>query len=113
MKINLENILFLLFISFCGSYIAQQASIEGKITNQNGESIYNATLSVAQSTVRVKSDPDGNYKLVGIPVSLSKITVEITVKATGYNDLTFSAELEPNVVLIKNLTMLDGVKLIE
>jgi iron complex outermembrane receptor protein len=93
--------------------MAQQASVKGKITDQKSESIYNATLSIAQSTVKAKSDPDGNYELVGIPISSSKTTVEITVKAMGYNDLTFSVELEPNQVLVKDITMTDGVKLIE
>jgi hypothetical protein len=94
-------------------FFSQKASVKGKITDQKSESVYNALVTVSQSTVKAKSDPDGNYELVGIPISSSKTTVEITIKATGYNDLTFTVELEPNQVLEKNIELTDGVKSFE
>ena len=101
MKIQLNKLFVLLFVSMTSVFFSQKASVKGKITDQKSESVYNALVTVSQSTVKAKSDPDGNYELVGIPVSSSKTAVEITVKATGYNDFTFSVELEPNQVLEK------------
>lgn len=100
-------------MSMTSVFYSQKASVKGKISDQKSESVYNALVSVSQSTVKAKSDPDGNYELVGIPVGTSKTTIEITVKATGYNDLTFTVELEPNQVLEKNIELTDGVKSFE
>ncbi len=96
-----------------GVILSQKASVKGKIIDQKSESVYNALVSVTQSTVKAKSDPDGNYELVGIPIGTSKTTIEITVKASGYNDLTFTVDLEPNQVLEKNLELTDGIKSFE
>ena len=113
MKIQLDKLFVLLFISLTSVYFSQKASVKGKITDQKSESVYNALVTVSQSTVKAKSDPDGNYELIGIPVSASKTTIEITIKATGYNDFTFNVELEPNQVLEKNIELTDGVKSFE
>jgi iron complex outermembrane receptor protein len=113
MKLQLNKLFVLLFVSMTSVFFSQKASVKGKITDQKSESVYNALVTVSQSTVKAKSDPDGNYELVGIPVSSSKTAVEITVKATGYNDFTFSVELEPNQVLEKNIELSDGVKSFE
>ena len=113
MKIQLDKFFVLLFVSMTSIFFSQKASVKGKITDQKSESVYNALVTVSQSTVKAKSDPDGNYELVGIPISSSKTTVEITIKATGYNDLTFTVELEPNQVLEKNIELTDGVKSFE
>ena len=101
MKIQLDKFFVLLFISLTSLFYSQKASVKGKITDQKSESVYNALVSVSQTNVKAKSDPDGNYELVGIPVGVSKTTIEITVKATGYNDLTFTVEIEPNQILEK------------
>jgi iron complex outermembrane receptor protein len=113
MKIQLNKLFFLLFVSMTSVFFSQKACVKGKITDQKSESVYNALVTVSQSTLKAKSDPDGNYELVGIPVSSSKTAVEITVKATGYNDFTFTVELEPNQVLEKNIELSDGVKSFE
>jgi iron complex outermembrane receptor protein len=113
MKLQLDKFFVLLFVLMTSVFFSQKASVKGKITDQKSESVYNALVTVSQSTVKAKSDPDGNYELVGIPVSSSKTTVEITIKATGYNDLTFTVELEPNQVLEKNIELTDGVKSFE
>ena len=113
MKLQLNKLFVLLFVSMTSVFFSQKASVKGKITDQKSESVYNALVTVSQSTVKAKSDPDGNYELVGIPVSSSKTAVEITVKATGYNDFTFTVELEPNQVLEKNIELSDGVKSFE
>ena len=113
MKIQLDKFFVLLFISLTSLFYSQKASVKGKITDQKSESVYNALVSVSQTNVKAKSDPDGNYELVGIPVGVSKTTIEITVKATGYNDLTFTVELEPNQVFEKNIELSDGVKSFE
>jgi len=110
MKIQLDKFFVLLFISLTSLFYSQKASVKGKITDQKSESVYNALVSVSQTNVKAKSDPDGNYELVGIPVGVSKTTIEITVKATGYNDLIFTVELDPNQILEKNIELSDGVK---
>jgi len=113
MKFKLSIFFFFLFILMTGSVISQKASIKGKITDQKSESVYNALISVSQSTLKTKSDPDGKYELIGIPVGPSKTTVEVTIKAMGYDDFTFTVELEPNQVLEKNIELTDGVKSFE
>ncbi len=79
MKLQLNKLFVLLFVSMTSVFFSQKASVKGKITDQKSESVYNALVTVSQSTVKAKSDPDGNYELVGIPVSSSKTTVEITI----------------------------------
>ena len=102
---------FTLFLS--GVIFSQKGTIKGKITDQKSEPVYNATLIVSQSDVKAKSDPDGNYELVGISVGSAKSNVEITIKASGYSDVVITVELSPNEIITKDITLSDGVKQFE
>jgi len=111
-KITKIGVLFFaLFLT--GIVFSQKGTIKGKISDQKSEPVYNATLIVSQSDVKAKSDPDGNFELVGIPVSLPKSNVEITIKASGYNDVVIIVELAPNEIITKDIKLSDGVKQFE
>jgi iron complex outermembrane receptor protein len=75
----------------------------GKITNQAGDALPGATISIANPALNTQADVNGNYRLGNLPAG------NYTLKATfvGYQTITKTITLSGNHVL--NFTLTGGV----
>lgn len=95
----------LLFVSFCS---AQDATISGKIKDEQGKGIDLVTIAIEGTAIGTLSKPDGKYELV-VPAGKKLLVVFSNV---SYRIEKKSIKLEPNekrvldIALIKNANTL-------
>lgn len=92
---------------------AESVKFSGKVTNQEGEPVEFATVSVAGTAVGTQTDLKGDYKLSVAPSD----TITLQFKCIGFRDVKrkmigASGDVTLNVVLPYNETMLEAVEVI-
>ncbi|MEO7213142.1 TonB-dependent receptor [Mucilaginibacter sp.] len=99
----MKNLFTALFALLLPALASAQFSISGKITNQAGEALPGATISIANPAVNTQADVNGNYRLGSIPAG------SYTLKATfvGYQTFTKTITLSGNQSV--NFTLTGGV----
>jgi iron complex outermembrane receptor protein len=99
----LKNLFTALFALLLPVLASAQFSISGKITNQAGDALPGATISIANPALNTQADVNGNYRLGNLPAG------NYTLKATfvGYQTITKTITLSGNHVL--NFTLTGGV----
>jgi hypothetical protein len=90
------------FVLFSIHFAFSQGTIRGKVTDENGEAIIGARLSLkGEPTIGTKTDLDGNY-------SLQLITAErktIVLSFIGMDTIEESVQLKNDELLVKDFSM--------
>lgn len=97
------TLLLLLCASFSG-HAQETATLTGKVTDDKGEPLYDATVIVAGTQIGTKTDFDGMYELTGIPVAGEKEVKEIVVRGIGVEQKSFKVEFTPGGTVTKNFS---------
>jgi iron complex outermembrane receptor protein len=74
----LKNLLSALFALLLPVLASAQFSISGKITNQAGETLPGATISMVNPAVNTQTDANGNYRIADVKAG------SCTLKASFY-----------------------------
>ena len=97
-----KTILLLLLCSMCSMLIyAQQATLTGILSNENGEPVVSATVSEVGANNDVLSDSSGVYT-IHIPANKK---VALKVMMLGYEAEPFSVKADSGQVLTKNIRL--------
>lgn len=100
----LKQVLLLAILVTSYSVFSQEtATLKGKVTDENGEPIFDATVLVANTQIGTKSDFDGFYVLSGIPVKGEKQVVTILLRGIGFEEKSFNIEFKPGETITKDL----------
>jgi iron complex outermembrane receptor protein len=99
----LKNLFAALFALLLPVLASAQFSISGKITNQAGDVLPGATISLVNPALNTQADVNGNYRLGNLPGG------NYTVKATfvGYQTVAKTITLSGNQSV--NFTLTNGV----
>ncbi|HTN38584.1 MAG TPA: TonB-dependent receptor [Arachidicoccus sp.] len=105
-KIRTSSLLLLMFsFGFVLNVFAQTKTIKGKITNETGAPIANASIQIKDKTVGTTSDENGSYQINANPgdiLEFSSIGYKIASTAVGDAD-------EINMTLIAEISNLNDV----
>ena len=97
-----KTILLLLLCSMCSMLIhAQQATLTGILSNENGEPVVSATVSEVGANNDVLSDSSGVYT-IHIPAN-KKVALKVIM--LGYEAEPFSVKADSGQVLTKNIRL--------
>ena len=80
-KFLIVNTLFIVFMLFMQNIFAQNQLISGKVTNQNGEPIAGASISVKGKNTTVISNNDGSFSINAV------LNDELNITSIGYSAL--------------------------
>lgn len=92
---NHVQIIFVFIFLFCANIaLAQTGTIEGQVTNNQGEPLPGVNVYVGEVTqsLGASTDGDGNYRIEGVPTG----TVEVTAQFVGYGREVEEAEVTAN-----------------
>ncbi|MFK7785631.1 MAG: carboxypeptidase-like regulatory domain-containing protein, partial [Crocinitomicaceae bacterium] len=107
MKSNnlLKQLLFLaLVLTSFASFSQETATLTGKVSDETGEPIFDATILVANTQIGAKSDFDGIFELTGIPVEGDKQLVTIILRGIGFDEKSFEIEFMPGQTVSQDLS---------
>lgn len=96
----LKNLFAALFALLLPVLASAQFSISGKITNQTGEVLPGATVSLASPAKRIQTDLNGNYQLTGIAAGNQLLQVSFI----GYQTLSKAVKVNGDIVVNLSLT---------
>lgn len=85
-------LLLLAFLLKGGAILAQQTSLKGRVTTQDGKPLLGATLVVIGSSIGTQTDLDGYYILNKLPQE----TITVTVSYVGFKSQEKSITLQQN-----------------
>lgn len=108
---NLMKQLLMLFVSLASftAFSQQTATLSGKVIDDKGEPIYDATILVANTQIGAKSDYDGIFELSGIPVEGEKQVVTIILRGMGFDEKSFQIEFRPGQTVSQDLNAGDNI----
>ena len=72
---------------------SQGSIVKGKVTDAQGEGVYNATVVIFNTQIGAKTDFDGNYELGPISISADREQRQILIRALGYPEQLIDVEL--------------------
>ena len=90
--------------------LAQTATLTGKITSANGESIPGASVLVLSTNLGSSADPSGTYKITGVPTGK---TVSVRISGIGYKDASASVTLASGETRTLNIELDEGTKFLD
>ena len=97
----------LLFLLFSSSISYGQGTIKGKVTEDNGEVMFDVKIYVKDNKqITTKSDFDGNFSL-NIPLSGPQ---KLVIFFAGYDTLIETINLKNNEVLVNDFTLVQPKK---
>ena len=97
----------LLFLLFSSSISYGQGTIKGKVTEDNGEVMFDVKIYVKDNKqITTKSDFDGNFSL-NIPLSGPQ---KLVIFFAGYDTLIETIDLKDNEVLVNDFTLVQPKK---
>ena len=91
----MKNLFAALFALLLPALASAQFSISGKITNQAGEALPGATISLAKTAINVQTDVNGNYQFAALAAG----SYNIRASFVGYRAIT------QNIILNGNQTL--------
>lgn len=108
---NLMKQLLILVVSLASftAFSQQTATLSGKVIDDKGEPIYDATILVANTQIGAKSDYDGIFELSGIPVEGEKQVVTIILRGMGFDEKSFQIEFRPGQTVSQDLNAGDNI----
>jgi len=103
------RILFIFYFALLSNAFAQNLTVTGKISTENGESLHGVTVKIKGTTIGVTSDADGNYS-INAPNGSSTLVFEFI----GFQPLEvpINNRAVVNVSMIPSTTSLDDVVVI-
>ncbi|OQP49261.1 SusC/RagA family TonB-linked outer membrane protein [Niastella populi] len=89
---------------------SRQANIKGKITNENGEPVPGATITIKGSNQQTSTNENGEFKLTGV----NEIDLNIIVTSINYEseEVSWQGEPELSVQLKQRISELSKVQVI-
>ncbi len=107
-KVTLFSILFTLV---CVVSMAQTGIIKGKVTDNNGLPIVNATISISKLKLGAKSNQDGYYEMMKVTKGTWQLQVSHISHQTYKNELEFTGDqpIFHNVIMESSDDSLDEV----
>ncbi len=114
MKIINKLSLFLLFSIVVGTVFAQTGSLQGTVTDENGEPLYGTNVVVKGKDIGVITDFDGKYSIPKIPVGEQIIeisfiglkTQEFTVKIIANKATVLDAVMKEDAVVLEDVVVI-------
>ncbi|MEO6851801.1 MAG: DUF5686 and carboxypeptidase regulatory-like domain-containing protein, partial [Mucilaginibacter sp.] len=97
-----HTLLLFLFCNICFSVVAQQLSISGKVTDQNGKPVPFASIFIKNTTNGASANSEGDYS-----IKLPAGSYEVLYRAVGYKQEIRKVALNNNTVL--NVTITEEV----
>lgn len=104
----MKNIIHLTLLLFSVCSIAQTGNLKGKVTSTNG-GIDKVTISVVGKNISAKTDYNGNYELVNIPVGNQRILVSYI----GYRTISETLTIEEHQTSERNFELQEDLLNIE
>jgi iron complex outermembrane receptor protein len=107
MKNKKKSILALLsFFLFCTAAYAQQGTVRGRITDEDGESVIGAGVIIQGTTRGVATDYDGNFEISDVPYNSV-----IEIKYIGYQpqSIIFTGQPFLDILLEEDAQLLDEI----
>ncbi len=104
----MRSTILLTLVLFSVCLTAQTGNLKGKI-NSNEGTITNASISIIGENIFTKTDSNGDYELMNIPVGSHKISVSFV----GYRSITETIIIEENKTLERNFELQDDLLSIE
>ncbi|MCH2449867.1 MAG: TonB-dependent receptor [Gracilimonas sp.] len=102
---NQIQFFLLVVISFCftGVIWAQTGTIEGKVTDSQGEVLpgVNVVIDFGEEVLGASTDVEGNYRITSVPVG----RVEVTARFLGFGSQTREVEVEAGEVATVNFSL--------
>jgi iron complex outermembrane receptor protein len=98
----LKNLFSAFFALLLPVMAAAQFSVSGKVNNQSGQALPDATVSIANSTLKISADTGGNYRIDG----LKKGKYLVKVSYIGYETITQNVVINADVKV--NFTLLNS-----
>ncbi len=104
----MKQIYFIFLFMFSFSVFAQQVTVSGKVTNQNGESLPGATISEEGTINGVISDYNGNFEL-----TLSSEDAMLKVSFVGFENqsIKVGSKRRFDFMLAESLVTMDEVEI--
>ena len=100
--------LLVLFICLVSMSANAQNVISGKVTDESGETLIGATVSVQGTSIGAATDVDGNYSLTAAPDAM------LVISYTGYEpkNIPVNGQTNINITLVSDAQILDEVVVI-
>jgi outer membrane receptor for ferrienterochelin and colicins len=93
--------ILLLQLFLCSVLIGQSASVNGRVTDEDGQSVPFASVGIADLKAGTLADEEGNYSLPNLAAG----KVKLSVSALGFAPETMVLELEEGTVKAVDITL--------
>ncbi len=92
-----------MLLAFLPSYVllAQNGSIEGKVTDSNGAPVPGANVVILTTTMGAAADNNGRYKIQNVPAG----SYQLRASAIGFTSETLSVKVEENKTATADFTL--------
>lgn len=92
-----------MLLAFLPSYVllAQNGSIEGKVTDSNGAPVPGANVVILTTTMGAAADNNGRYKIQNVPAG----SYQLRASAIGFTTITKSVTVESNKTVSVDFTL--------
>jgi len=105
----LKNLFSAFFALLLPVMAAAQFSVSGKVSNQSGQALPGATLSVANTSIKISADTGGNYRIDGLKKGKYLIKVSYIGYQTVTQNVTLNADMKINFSLLNSTLFTEEV----
>jgi len=104
-RLNLK-IPMMLFALFMSAFALAQGTVNGKVSDENGEGLIGATVSIEGTTTGSATDLEGSYS-----INVESGTYTLIVTYVGFQGQTRSVTVADGATQTINFTLIEGTKL--
>ena len=105
----MKNLFSAFFALLLPVMAAAQFSVSGKVSNQSGQALPGATLSVANTSIKISADTGGNYRIDGLKKGKYLIKVSYIGYQTVTQNVTLNADMKINFSLLNSTLFTEEV----